>query len=126
MLKIISTADAPKAIGPYSQAIKTGKFLYVSGQLPIDPITGNVVGNNIMLQTQQSLSNLRAIVMAAKMSLDDVVKVSVFLSDMNNFTAMNEVYATFFNTVFPARVCVEVARLPKDVLVEIEAVAFKE
>lgn len=126
MTEVINTKNAPKAIGPYSQAIKSGNFLFVSGQLPVDPSTGNMADNDITLQTRQSLNNVKMIITEAGMDLDDVVKVTVFLSDMNNFTAMNEVYTTFFTTHFPARVAVEVARLPKDALVEIEAIVFKD
>ena len=126
MADIISTKNAPAAIGPYSQAVKAGNFLFVSGQLPIDPATGNMAGNNVTAQTRQSLNNLKAVIVAAGMELSNVVKVNVFLSDMNNFTAMNEVYATVFTARFPARAAVEVARLPKDALVEIEAIAYKE
>ncbi len=125
MLKIINTQNAPAAIGPYSQARKAGNFLFVSGQLPINPSTGEMAGN-IVEQTCQSLNNLKAIITAAGMELNNVVKTTVYLSDMNNFTSMNEVYSTFFTSDFPARVAVEVARLPKDALVEVEAVAFKE
>lgn len=126
MDKMIRTDYAPKAIGPYSQAIKAGDFLFVSGQLPIDPSTGNMVSNDIALQTHQSLNNLKNIITAAGMSLNNVVKVNIFLSDMDNFDAMNKVYATFFTAHFPARVAIETARLPKDALIEIEAIAFKE
>jgi 2-iminobutanoate/2-iminopropanoate deaminase len=126
MADIISTINAPEAIGPYSQGVRAGNFLFVSGQLPIDPATGKMVENNITAQTRQSLSNLKAVISAARMSLDDTVKVNVFLADMNDFTAMNEVYATFFDACFPARIAVEVSRLPKDARIEIEAVVYKE
>ena len=126
MAEVISTQKAPQAIGPYSQAVKAGNLLFISGQLPIDPTTGVMAGNDITLQTRRSLENLKAIIEAADMSLDNVVKVNVFLSDMNDFQAMNEVYATFFVSHFPARAAVEVARLPKDALVEIEAIASKD
>jgi 2-iminobutanoate/2-iminopropanoate deaminase len=126
MTEMISTANAPQAIGPYSQAIKVGNLLFVSGQLPADPATGNIVGEDITVQTGQALSNLRTILAAADMSLANVVKVSVFLADLNDFTAMNQVYATFFSAPYPARVAVQVARLPKDARVEIEAIACKE
>jgi 2-iminobutanoate/2-iminopropanoate deaminase len=124
MAEIISTENAPKAIGPYSQAVKAGNLLFVSGQLPIDPATGTIVGNSITLQTRQSLKNIQGILTAAGMDLCDVAKVNVFLADMNDFAAMNEVYATFFTVGFPARAAVQVAHLPKDALVEIEAIAF--
>jgi 2-iminobutanoate/2-iminopropanoate deaminase len=126
MADIISTINAPEAIGPYSQGVRAGNFLFVSGQLPIDPATGKMVENNITAQTQQSLSNLKAVISAARMSLEDIVKVNVFLADMNDFTAMNEVYATVFDAFFPARIAVEVSRLPKDARIEIEAVVYKE
>lgn len=126
MAEVISTKKAPQAIGPYSQAIKAGNLLFVSGQLPIDPDTGIMAGNDIAAQTRRCLDNLKAVLEAAAMSLADIVKVSVFLSDMNHFQAMNEVYATFFVSPCPARVAVEVARLPKDALVEIEAIACSE
>ncbi|TCL75241.1 endoribonuclease L-PSP [Hydrogenispora ethanolica] len=126
MTEMISTANAPQAIGPYSQAIKVGNLLFVSGQLPADPATGNIVGEDITVQTGQALSNLRTILATADMSLANVVKVSVFLADLNDFTAMNQVYATFFSAPYPARVAVQVARLPKDARVEIEAIACKE
>jgi 2-iminobutanoate/2-iminopropanoate deaminase len=125
MSQIINTSNAPKAIGPYSQAVQAGSFFYVSGQLPINPATEMIVGDDITVQTRQSLINLENIINAAGMSLNNVVKVTVYLSNMNNFTAMNEVYATFFKVDFPARVAVEVVRLPKDALVEMDAVAFK-
>ena len=123
---IIATTNAPAAIGPYSQAIDCGSLLITSGQIPIDPATGNLVEGDITAQTRQSLTNVKAIVEAAGLSMDDVVKTTVFLSDMNNFGAMNEVYATFFTEgSYPARSAVEVARLPKDALVEIEVIAVK-
>jgi 2-iminobutanoate/2-iminopropanoate deaminase len=125
MAEIINSKKAPSAIGPYSQAVKAGDFLFVSGQLPIDPITGKMVDNNIILQTRQSLSNIKEILVSAQMTLNDVTKVNVFLADMNDFAAMNEVYAEFFTKNFPARAAIQVARLPKDALVEIEAIAVK-
>jgi len=122
---IISTSAAPAAIGPYSQAIDLGAMVITSGQLPIDPATG-AFPEGIKAQTQQSLTNVKAILEAAGLSMDAVVKTTVFLSDMNNFGAMNEVYATFFSEGnYPARSAVEVARLPKDALVEIEVIATK-
>lgn len=126
MKKIISTSAAPGAIGPYSQAVQAGGFLYVSGQLPIDPASGLFAGEDITAQTRQSLSNIQAIVDSAGMTLSDVVKVNVFLKDMNDFAAMNAVYGEFFTEKFPARAAVEVARLPKDALVEIECVAYQD
>ncbi len=125
MNQIIATTNAPGAIGPYSQAVQAGGFLYVSGQLPIDPATGAFAGDDVTAQTRQSLTNLKSIVEAAGMTLGDVVKVNVFLKDMGDFAAMNTVYGEFFTANFPARAAVEVARLPKDALVEIECVAHK-
>lgn len=122
---IISTTNAPAAIGPYSQAIDLGNMVITSGQLPIDPATG-AFPEGIQGQTKQSLTNVKAILEAAGLTMDSVVKTTVFLSDMNNFGAMNEVYATFFSEGnYPARSAVEVARLPKDALVEIEVIALK-
>ena len=123
--RIIATEAAPAAIGPYSQAIAAGSLVFTSGQIPIDPATG-VFPEGIEAQTRQSLTNVKAILEAAGLTMDSVVKTTVFLSDMNNFGAMNEVYATFFTEgSYPARSAVEVARLPKDALVEIEVIAAK-
>lgn len=119
---IISTDKAPAAIGPYSQAVKVGNLLFISGQIPIDPATGNIVEGDVQEQTKQSLKNIQAICEAAGTSLKNVVKTSVFVKDMNQFAKINETYGQFFKEDAPARACVEVARLPKDVLVEIEAV----
>ena len=122
---IISTTKAPAAIGPYSQAIDLGNLVITSGQLPIDPATG-AFPEGIQAQTKQSLTNVKSILEAAGLTMDSVVKTTVFLSDMNNFGAMNEVYASFFSEGnYPARSAVEVARLPKDALVEIEVIAVK-
>ena len=121
----VFTEKAPAAIGPYSQAIDLGSIVITSGQLPIDPATG-AFPEGIKEQTRQSLTNVKAILEAAGLSMDSVAKTTVFLSDMNNFGAMNEVYATFFTEgSYPARSAVEVARLPKDALVEIEVIAVK-
>ena len=120
--EVIFTDKAPKAIGPYSQAIKIGDFLFTSGQIPIDPNTGNLVVGNIKEETQQVLENLKAIVESAGATLDQVVKTTIFIKDMNQFNLINEAYAEFFPDNPPARSCVEVARLPKDVNVEIEAI----
>ena len=125
MKEIISTTGAPGAIGPYSQAAKAGGFLFVSGQLPIDPATGAFAGDDITAQTRQSLTNVKNIVEAAGMTMADVVRVGVVLQDMEHFGAMNAVYGEFFTADCPARAAVQVARLPKDALVEIEAVAYK-
>lgn len=124
MKQKIETPNAPAAIGPYSQGVTFGQFVYTSGQLPIDSATGQMPAD-ITAQTKQSLSNIKMILEAAGCSLKDVVKVTVFLSDMMNFGAMNEVYKTFFEAPYPSRSAVEVARLPKDALVEIEALAYK-
>ena len=122
--KIIATTNAPGAIGPYSQAITANGFVYTSGQLPIDPATG-AFPEGIEAQTRQSLTNVKAILEAAGSGMNKVVKTTVFLKDMNNFAAMNGVYATFFEEGnCPARSAVEVARLPKDAMVEIEVVAL--
>jgi 2-iminobutanoate/2-iminopropanoate deaminase len=126
MVNIVSTENAPAAIGPYSQAVKAGDFLFVSGQLPIDPATGKMVDNNITAQTRQSLTNLQAVLVAAGMDLENVVKVNVSLANINDFTAMNEVYATYFTKNFPARIAIQVACLPKNALVEIEAIAVQK
>jgi reactive intermediate/imine deaminase len=121
--KIISTEQAPAAIGPYSQANQIGNLLYTSGQIPLDPISMEVVEGGISEQAEQVMKNLVAVLEAANTSSSNVVKTTCFLSDMNNFVAFNEVYAKYFSENAPARSCVEVARLPKDVLVEVEAIA---
>ena len=123
MKQVIHTDSAPAAIGPYSQAIQIGDLLFVSGQVPIDPSTGAIAEGDIKAQAQQSLNNLKAILNAAGTNMGAVVKTTVFLADMNDFAAMNEVYAQFFQEPFPARSAVQVARLPKDAKVEIEAIA---
>ncbi|WP_138203098.1 RidA family protein [Haloimpatiens lingqiaonensis] len=120
---VISTNAAPGAIGPYSQGIKIGELVYTSGQLPIDPKTGEMPAT-IEEQTKQSLENVKAILEAAGSDLSKVVKTTVFLSDINNFGKMNEVYAQFFTADYPARSAFQVAKLPKDALVEIEVVAI--
>lgn len=123
MKNIVSTDKAPGAIGPYSQAVRVGNMLFASGQIPLDPATGKFP-DGIEAQTRQSLTNVKHILEAAGGSMDNVVKTTVFLSDMNNFAAMNAVYGTFFNEgSYPARSAVEVARIPRDALVEIEVVA---
>ncbi len=125
MKEAVNTNKAPAAIGPYSQGIVTGNLIITSGQLPLNPITG-IFPEGIEEQTKQSLENVKAILEKAGSSMDAVIKTTVFLSNMNNFTAMNEVYATFFKDgSYPSRSAVEVARLPKDALVEIEAIAEK-
>ena len=124
MIKNINSDLAPTAIGPYSQAIIAGDFLYISGQLPIDSKTGNFAGNDITSQTKQSLLNIMAICQSAGVSLNHIVKVNIFLKDLNHFNAMNTVYAQVFGQHKPARAAVEVARIPKDALIEIEAIAY--
>ena len=124
MKTVISTSNAPAAIGPYSQAIKAGNLLFVSGQIPLDPATGALIPDDtIQAQTTRALQNLSAILAQAGATLDNVVKTTVFLKDMEDFGEMNRIYNTFFTTDCPARSAVEVARLPKDVRVEIEAIA---
>ena len=121
--EIIATENAPRAIGPYSQAVRAGNFVFASGQIPIDPATGEFVPGGIAEQTEQVLKNLTALFAAAGVGLDQVVKTTVFLADMNDFTAMNEVYGRFFSEAPPARATVQAARLPRDAKVEIEAIA---
>ena len=125
MKKAINTERAPKAIGPYSQAIATNGMIFASGQIPIDPATGEVNTGSIEDQTRLVLNNLKAVLDEGGCTFDDVVKCTVFLEDMNDFSRMNTVYAEFFNPPYPARAAVQVARLPKDVNVEIEAIAVK-
>jgi len=120
---VISTSKAPAALGPYSQAIRCGDLIFVSGQIPIDPATSQVVGDDVAAQTERVLKNLAAILEAAGASLGQVLKTTVYLRDLNDFGKMNEVYARFFSEQPPARATVQVARLPRDVSVEIEAVA---
>lgn len=126
MIHKISTADAPAAIGPYSQATQAGQLVFISGQLPVCPATGVFAGDTVALQTERSLLNIKAILGEAGLDMKDVVKTTVYLKDMNDFTAMNEVYAKFFADPYPGRAAVQVARLPKDALVEIEAIAYKD
>ena len=123
MRDIVQTDRGPKPIGPYSQAVRANGFLYVSGQVAVDPKTGELTGADIQQQTQRTLENLKGILEAAGSNLHHVVKTTVFLKDMNDFAAMNEVYAKFFTLAPPARSTVQVARLPKDALVEIEVIA---
>ena len=124
MRDVVITEHAPQAIGPYSQAIKAGGFVFVSGQIPIDPATGLIVKAEVAAQTDRVLQNLKSILAAAGTSLDNVVKTTVFLKSMGDFAAMNEVYARFWKKAPPARSTVEVSRLPKDVLVEIDVIAL--
>jgi 2-iminobutanoate/2-iminopropanoate deaminase len=123
MKEVVLTARGPKPIGPYSQAIKSNGFLFVSGQIALDPQSGEFVGTDVRQQTERVLENLKAILEAAGSSLKHVVKTTVFLKDINDFPAMNETYARHFNTTPPARSTIQAARLPKDALVEIEVVA---
>ena len=123
MKQIIATDKAPAAIGPYSQAVKTGNLIFTSGMIPIDPATNTLVEGGIEVQATRAIENLKALLEAAGSGLDKVVKTVVFIKDMNDFAKVNEIYATFFTDAYPARSCVEVARLPKDVLIEIEAIA---
>lgn len=123
MKEIVSTTNAPGAIGPYSQAIKAGGMIFCSGQIPIDPTTGEFVSHIVSEQTEQVLKNLSEVLKAAGASLDSVVKTTVFLADMNDFAEMNEVYGRFFSDNKPARATVEAARLPRDAKVEIECIA---
>ena len=123
MREVIATNDGPKAIGPYSQAIKANGFVFVSGQIPIDPATQQLIEGDVTAQTERVLQNLSGILKAAGSSLEQVVKAGVFLKNMSDFAAMNEVYGRYFTQSPPARSTVEVARLPKDVLVEIDVIA---
>jgi 2-iminobutanoate/2-iminopropanoate deaminase len=123
MREIVSTDKAPGAIGPYSQAIKTGGMIFCSGQIPIDPETGEFVSNDITEQTEQVLKNLSAVLEAGGTNLTNVVKTTVFLADMSDFAAMNEVYGRYFSENKPARATVQAARLPRDARVEIECIA---
>lgn len=122
----IRTDRAPAAIGPYSQAVKAGQLLFISGQIPLDPATGEVVQGDAAAQTERVLQNIRSILDDSGATLQDVVKTTIFLADMDDFAAVNEVYGRYFHTEPPARATVQVARLPKDVRVEIEAVAWME
>jgi len=121
---IVKTPDAPQAIGPYSQAVKTDTFVFVSGQLALDPTTGNLIDSDIRTETRQAMINLRNILIAAGSSLDRVVKATLFIKNMDEFAMINEVYGEFFPTDPPARACVEVSRLPRNAHVEVEAVAL--
>ena len=124
MKEIIATERAPRAIGPYSQAVRSGNFLFASGQIPIDPATGEFVAGGITEQTEQVMRNVSAILEAAGAGLQQVVKTTVFLADMDDFTPMNEVYGRYFGENPPARATVQAARLPRDARVEIEAIAI--
>lgn len=125
MREIIATEKAPKAVGPYSQAIRFANLVFISGQIPLDPKSGEMVGGDIEVQAKQVLENLKAIVEASGMGLENVLKCTCFLQDIEDFARFNSVYATYFANVLPARETVEVSRLPKDVLVEISAICGK-
>jgi len=120
----VSTPQAPAAIGPYSQAIRAGEFLFVSGQIPLNPSTGELVGGSIADQTHRVFANLAAILAASGASFDHVVKTTVYLADMSEFAAMNDVYASYFGAPAPARATIQAARLPRDVRVEIDLIAY--
>jgi len=119
----VSSAGAPKAIGPYSHAIRAGNLLFISGQVPIDPATGNLVDGDITAQTRRVMDNLAAVLEAASLSFQHVVRTTIFLADMSDFAAVNAVYGSFFSEPYPARATVQVSRLPKDARVEIDAIA---
>jgi 2-iminobutanoate/2-iminopropanoate deaminase len=123
MKQAVSSADAPKAIGPYSQAVRAGQLLFVSGQVPLDPATGQIVEGDIAAQTRRVFANLAAVLAAGGRTFADVVRTTVFLADMNDFAAVNEVYGSYFSEPYPARATVQVARLPKDARVEIDLIA---
>ena len=125
MANVISTDKAPAAIGPYSQAIEANGMIYTSGMIPIDPSTGELVTGSVEAQAEQAISNLEALLAASGSSIEKVVKTVVFISNMDDFGKINEVYAKHFKEPYPARSCVQIARLPKDVAIEIEAVAVK-
>ena len=121
---VVAPEKAPKAVGPYSQGIAVGDFIFTSGQLPLDPVS-NTMPEGIEAQAKQSLDNVKAVVEAGGSDMGKVVKVTIFLKDLNDFSKVNEIYATYFSKDFPARSCVQVARIPRDALIEIEAVAVK-
>ena len=123
MKQAVSSPDAPKAIGPYSQAVRAGQLLFLSGQVPLDPATGQIVSGDIAAQTRRVFDNLGAVLKAGGRSFADVVRTTVFLADMNDFAAVNEVYGQYFAEPYPARATVQVARLPKDARVEIDLIA---
>ncbi|PXW92152.1 2-iminobutanoate/2-iminopropanoate deaminase [Streptohalobacillus salinus] len=126
MKKEIQTKNAPQAIGPYSQAIDVGELLFISGQIPFDPVSMTVVGDDIERQTKQVMENLQAVCEEAGRTLDDVVKFTIYLTDLNDFNALNETYASFLTAPYPARATVEVAKLPKGVKVEIDAIVGRK
>ena len=122
--KVIQTEKAPKAIGPYSQAIQAGNFLFLSGQIPLDPKTGELIKGDIGQQARQVLENIKGVLESQKLGMEDVVKVTIFLKDIGNFNEVNEVYATYFPSSPPARSTLEVAKIPRDAAIEIEAIAL--
>jgi len=122
----ISSPDAPKAIGPYSSALRSGQWLFVSGQVPIDPATGTMVAGDVAVQTRRVLENIGALLAAGGLAFKDLVRTTVFLADMNDFAAMNEVYRTYLTEPYPARSTIEAARLPRDARIEIDAIAMYE
>ena len=126
MKQAVSSPDAPKAIGPYSQAVRAGQLLFVSGQVPLDPATGQIVAGDIAAQTRRVFDNLGAVLKAGGRTFADVVRTTVFLADMNDFATVNDVYGTYFSEPYPARATVQVARLPKDARVEIDLIASYE
>jgi 2-iminobutanoate/2-iminopropanoate deaminase len=123
MKKIVNTSEAPAAVGPYSQAVRAGGFLFCAGQIPLDPKTGSIVGSDIKTQTEQVLKNIEAILKAEGLSFDNVVKTTVFMVDLSEFAHMNEVYAKYFRPPYPARSTIQVAALPRGAKIEIEVVA---
>ncbi|MBU5486222.1 RidA family protein [Clostridium sp. MSJ-11] len=127
MKKVISTELAPKAIGPYSQGIEFGNLVFLSGQIPVDPATGEIVTGDdpVVAQTHQSMKNIKSILESQGLSFNNVIKSTVFIADMNDFPKVNEVYAQYFEETYPSRSCVQVAKLPKEALVEIEVIAHK-
>jgi len=124
LIEIISTTTSPKAIGPFSQAIRAGGFVFVSGQLPIDPATGEIVSGDISFQTERVIENLKTVLAAAGSSISKVVKTTIFLQDLGDYSAVNDVYARYFSSAPPARSTVEIARLPRDARIEIELMAL--
>ena len=126
MKQAVSSPDAPKAIGPYSQAVRAGQLLFLSGQVPLDPATGEIVRGDIAAQTRRVFENLAAVLKAGGRSFSDVVRTTVFLADMNDFAEVNKVYGSYFSEPYPARATVQVARLPKDARVEIDVIASYE
>jgi len=120
---VLSSPDAPKAIGPYSQAVRAGQLLFASGQIPLDPASGSIVEGDVTAQTRRVMENLRAVLKAGGLSLADVVRTTIYLIDLNDFTKVNDAYGSYFEEPYPARATVQVARLPRDARVEIDAIA---